>query len=467
MTGLIDQHGNPLVAQRATEGQYRPGPYYLPISGGWLSAEAGKNWNWWQMGYDIESPGRSAMVEACVSAYAQTIAMCPGDHWISQPDDGSRKRVTTSDLARILRRPNMYQTISDFLLNIVDALYRGGNAYCLVLRNNRYEVSEIHQMTDATIRVADDGSDLFYQLSGNEVIDNLLEEDRLLVPSRDVLHLKLNTDGGLVGQSPLMAAAQAMAAGNAMMAQQIAYYTNQARPSTVLSTDLPLDAEQIKAIRESWNSISQGLNAGGTPILSNGLKPHRLSGTADEGQLADILKLSDQQIALVYRVPLQILGIGGTPFASTEALMQSWLAGGLNFALNHIEEAMGALFKLTGQPDEYLEFNTNVLLRSSKKEQIETLVRGTQGGVLTFNEARADLELPKVAYGDEPRVQQQLVPLSAASAIPAAPGPGAPPPAAAQPLPEPDQPDRGANVDYSLTHRFRAARARYNTASSA
>src|SRR5215207_3837956 len=143
MTGLIDQHGNPLVAQRATEGQYRPGPYYLPISGGWLSAEAGKNWNWWQMGYDIESSGRSAMVEACVSAYAQTIAMCPGDHWIAQPD-GGRKRVTTSDLARILRRPNMYQTISDFLLNLVDALYRGGNAYCLVLRNNRFEISEIH-----------------------------------------------------------------------------------------------------------------------------------------------------------------------------------------------------------------------------------------------------------------------------------------------------------------------------------
>jgi HK97 family phage portal protein len=465
MTGLIDQNGNPLVASRATEGQYRPGPYFLPISGGWLSAEAGKNWNWWQMGYDIESPGRSAMVEACVSAYAQTVAMCPGDHWLAT-DNGGRERVTTSDLARILRKPNAYQSISDWLLNMVDALYRYGNAYALVIRNNRFEISEIHQMSDAYISVAETG-ELFYRLSGNEVIENQLEYDDLVVPSRDVLHLKMNTDGALVGESPLTAASQAMAASNAMMAQQIAYYTNAARPSTVLSTDMPLDADQIKQIRENWNVISQGLNAGGTPVLSNGLKPHRLSGTAEEGQLAEILKLSDQQIALLYRVPLQILGIGGTPFASTEALMQSWLAGGLNFALNHIEEAMGNLFRLKGQPDEYLEFNTRVLLRSSKKEQIDALVRATQGGAMSINEVRADLELPAVEYGDEPRVQQQLVPLSAASTIPAAPGPGAPESAAPQQLPEPAQPDRGMNVDYSLIRRFRAARAARSDISTA
>jgi hypothetical protein len=39
--------------------------------------------------------------------------------------------------------------------------------------------------------------------------------------------------------------------------------------------------------------------------------------------------------------------------------------------------------------------------------------------------------LKRVPFGDEPRVQQQVVPLSAAEAIPAAPGPGAPPPAPA------------------------------------
>src|SRR5262245_45931348 len=114
---LIRKIFSPFVV-RAAEGEYRPGPYHLPITGGWLTAEAGANWNWWQLGYDPINPsGCSAMVEACVSAYSQTVAMCPGDHWRSN-EKGGRDRVTTSALSRILRKPNLYQTISDFLLNL-------------------------------------------------------------------------------------------------------------------------------------------------------------------------------------------------------------------------------------------------------------------------------------------------------------------------------------------------------------
>jgi hypothetical protein len=59
----------------AGEGQYRPGPYLL--SDGWLSATAGRLMNWWQCGYSLQPYGASnAMVEACQSAYAQTMWPC-------------------------------------------------------------------------------------------------------------------------------------------------------------------------------------------------------------------------------------------------------------------------------------------------------------------------------------------------------------------------------------------------------
>lgn len=75
------------------------------------------------------------MVEACVSAYSQTTAMLPGDHWRAN-DRGGRDRVTNSALARILRNVNSYQTISDFLLNAVRS--------ALALRNERFEIAELH-----------------------------------------------------------------------------------------------------------------------------------------------------------------------------------------------------------------------------------------------------------------------------------------------------------------------------------
>src|SRR5262245_27176672 len=121
---------------RAVEGGYRPGPYRLPVTGGYLPD--GVALNWWQQGiYPSPGPGRSAIVEACVSAYSQTVAMCPGDHWVTNKK-GGRDRVTNSALSRIIRRPNAYQTISDFLLNATRALYTDGNAYALALRNSRY-----------------------------------------------------------------------------------------------------------------------------------------------------------------------------------------------------------------------------------------------------------------------------------------------------------------------------------------
>src|ERR1700752_1301593 len=167
------------ITRSAVEGEYRPGPYQLPITGGWLPASIGQYTNWWQMGYLPTPPStQSVMVEACVSAYAQTVAMCPGDHWRLNSKNG-RDRVKNSALARILRHPNDYQSISDFLLNATRSLYLHGNSYALALRNDRYEIDELHLMDPnlSTPLLAETG-DVFYQLQGNDVIEKRLGGDR-------------------------------------------------------------------------------------------------------------------------------------------------------------------------------------------------------------------------------------------------------------------------------------------------
>jgi HK97 family phage portal protein len=465
--GLLSRIFRPLLTKG--EGEVNPGPYYLPVTGGWLPA--GSPWNWWQEG-TVPQTGldSSAMVEACLSAYAQTVAMCPGDHWRLNKKNG-RDRVTNSALARILRYPNSYQSPSDFMLNLTRSLYSEGNAYALALRNDRFEIDELHLMDprQSHPQIAVTG-DVFYYLGGNSVIDRQVKE-QLLVPQRDVLHVRLNATRRrypfpLVGDTPVGAALQDIAASTAMTAQQLAFYLNQARPSFVLGTDLVLDKDQLQFVRDRWDEQSKGLKQGGTPILTAGLKPLPLSTAPKDAELAEVMKMTEQRIALAFRVPLQILGIGGAPFGSTEALMQSWVASGLGFALNHIEDAFGLLFNLDGQPDEYVEFDTKALLRSAFKDRIEGLARAVQGGIFSPNEARASESLDEVKFGDEPRVQQQVVPLSAAAAIPAAPAsPGAPPqpPGAATEKPPPKLPQPPTSAkDYSdvVASEYRALLAR-------
>jgi HK97 family phage portal protein len=450
----------PLI--RAGEGDARPGPFHLPISGGWLPA--GSSWNWWQQGYSLDTDARSAIVEACISAYAQTVASLPGGHW-RRNNRGGVDQITNSALARILRSPNAYQTPSDFLLNAVRDLYLTGNSFAVAYRNERFEIDELHlmdarQSSPCVVRNRDDGdAEIFYRLSGNAVIEQQLGGQQIIAPARDVLHLRLHNDRRyprpLFGESPLLAAWDDIVASGAMTQQQLNFYMNMARPSAVLSTDLVLNKDQVQQLRDRWNEQAKGLHAGGVPILTAGLKvaPWTTIPPRD-AQTAELSRQTDERIALAFRIPLQVLGLGGGPLGSTTALMEFWLATSLGFCLNHIEEAIDKLFGLRGEPEEYCEFDTEALLRSNQKDRIDMLVRATQGGVYSPNEARNQEGLDSVPYGDEPRVQQQVVPLSAAAAIPAAPAP-APPPTAA--------PAAVKNYQAAVQLGFEAQRARRNS----
>ena len=413
--GILDRI-LPWRKKAAAEGAVRPGPYYL--SDGWLSSTAGRYLNWWQMGYSPQPYGEgSAMVEACVSAYSQTVAMCPGDHWQKQAD-GGRARVSTSALSRILKRPNDYQSISDFLLNLTRRLYTHGEAFAVAIRNDRNEVVELHLMREGMALVGYEGS-IFYYLSGNEIVERRFDFS-MPVPARDVLHVRLHTPvHPLKGASPILANTLDLAMSGAALNQQVAFYVNQARPSFMLETEQQLTREQTDALRARWDEQTRGDGAGGTPILAWGLKAKPVTITANDGQLADLLKMTDQNIALAFRMPLQVLGIGSSMPGSTEQLMQSWIATGLGFCLNHIEEAFGQLFRLRGVPDEYVEFDTKALLRSAYRERMEALARGVISGIYSPDEARASEDLPAVegGHGKMPRVQQQVVPLSYGSAM--------------------------------------------------
>jgi HK97 family phage portal protein len=435
------------------EGEYRPGPWYLPVTHGWLPADVGNSINWWQNGYTpLLMSADLAIIEACISAYSQTVAMCPGDHWRAK-NNGGRERVTTSALSRILRYPNDYQSMSDFLLNAVRQLYLQGNAYALCLRNARYEITELHLMDNRYCRALIDGEgEVHYNLGGNWIVQNRFGPIAS-VPQRDVLHFKLHCDqlrNPLLGQTPLMAAYLDTLTEQSIKQQQFVFYQRQAKPGYVLSTDLLLNKDQVSALRDRWTEQTTGANVGGTPILTGGLKPQQIPVTNwRDSQLAELLKLSDQDIAMAFRVPPQVVGIPvpHMTHGGTEAIMQSWVASGLGFCLNHIEETIGLTFGLKGVPDEYVEFSTDALLRSAFKDRIEGLARAVQGGIFSPNEARNKEDLPNVEFGDEPRVQAQVVPLSTAGQIEAPANPRPAPSAPAAPAAAP----QGRSLDARRT----------------
>jgi hypothetical protein len=99
-----------------------------------------------------------------------------------------------------------------------------------------------------------------------------------------------------------------------------------------------------------------------------------------------------------------------------------------------------ALFDLKGEPDEYCEFDSEALLRSSPKNRIDMWARATQGGIYFPNEARKCRGLGQCAVWRRTSCPAQVVPLSAAAAISTngatiPPSPAAPAPPSAEAVP--------------------------------
>lgn len=435
-----------LGAWRGSTGAYYTSEGWIPNS--WP-------WNYWQQGRDPIPAGECAAVEAAVSAYAQTVAMCPPTHWRTQTN-GGRKALTDTPLARALRRPNDYQTRSDFLNNQVRALYFRGNCYALAPRTNG-QIAELHPLHPDTCKpyVDPESGDVYYSVAPYDVtprqdgvpVDWPLDMARM-VPERYVWHVRINTPKHpLVGVSCLTAAAYAISANSSISAQQDRFFANMSRPSGTLNTDAILKPDQVKELRERWQEQSQGLAVGGVPILTAGLKWTPLSMSAADAQLVEYYKLSIADIARVMRIPLPLVGVmEQATYNNTEVLMNFWVASGLGFLLEHIELSLDKFFSLP--LGEYVELDTKALLRSNFKERIEGLVRGVQGGVYAPNEARREEGLPAADGGDMPRVQQQLVPLDYE--------PPAPAPAPALPAPANDEPasaDEGNPEDDAARNR--------------
>ena len=391
---------------------------YLPITGGYLP----DHWhaNWWQEGKNVQRfGGETAIVNACVDAYAQTIASLYGDHF-KYDKDGSKNPVGASALSRLLHQPNEYQTRSDFMLNLVKDLLLNGNAYVVGIRNNRNEFGSLHlvRSTSTAAYIEPESKEVFYACGENP----FLEKIDMMIPARDVMHIRLHTPRHpLIGVSPIEHAAASIAANAAITGHQAAFFNNMSRPSGVLSTEMKLTADQMGQLRSAWEAQSKDMNSGRIPILSNGIKWEPMSISSQDAQLVQAFQMTVEDVARAFRVPLPLVGdYRHATYNNVEQLISSWLSTGLGFILEHIELSFDKFFGLPrGQ---FTEFDVDALLRTDFAGRVDGLTKGIEQGLFTPNEARAKMGgLPAVDKGDQVYAQAQMQPLGYEPPKPEAP----------------------------------------------
>ena len=385
----------------------------------WVQTDQGAmntDWDpgWWQQNLQPLTMGKNETVEACVSTLSQTVAMLPIFHYRNE-GDGEQVRQYGSNPERVLLNPNPYTSRSLFFNQIIRSVYFHGNGYAVATRDNNRAINGLYFVDPKSINgvIDPESGDVFYWVSPKFGRQYNPETD-MVYPARDVLNIRINpkTQEPLKGETPISVAANAIAANSAITGHQSRFFNNMSRPSGVLGTDEKLTREQMAQLREAWEAQSTGNNSGRIPILGYGMKWQPMSLTSQDAQMVEAFGMTVESISRVFRVPLPMINsMAGSTFNNAEAMGAWFLSSGLGFLLEHIELEINRLFGLPFK--EHTNFQTRALLRSDWKTQIEALSEGVINGIYSPNEARAMQGLGAVEDGDEPRVQQQVVPLSA------------------------------------------------------
>jgi HK97 family phage portal protein len=373
-------------------------------------------WNYWQFtgAPSATDAGSYGPVYACWAILSQEVSRIPLRHVIHN-EDGSDTPVKTRAPYRVFRKPNQYQTRSDFLLYLMRSLLADGNAYARVVRNDRFEIASLHPLNPRMCwpHIDMTNGDIYYHASDSyEAALSGVSSD-LWVPARDMLHIRLFTPTHpLIGETPLVAAALSVQAGQSINGQVASFFQNMSRPSGIIRHPGKLEPAAILRIKERFKEATNGARAGDPVVFTENMEWSSLTMSAVDAELIASSKMTQIQIAQVYRVPPFMLGdLESAKFATVESMTKWFINSGLGFYLDHISDSLTSIFNL-GLSEE-IEFDYEAaLFRSDFKQFMDALEVGTRSGVLSPNEARRLRKLPPVEDGDEPRVQQQLVPLS-------------------------------------------------------
>lgn len=339
-----------------------------------------------------DSAMRIAAVYACVRVIAEDIAKLDLQVWAAKPG-GGRREFTEHPLHAILRRPHRLMTRFRLMIALGAALGFRGNSIAVILRDSAGRANGLWPIHPGAVSIHESSTGrLYYHVArGNQLDTAVLAGKPEMIPDYDIVHLRGVTFDGVVGLSPLAQLREDM--GVALAGQRLsgALMKNGAQVGGVLKHPGKLkDQDVVDRLKSSWHTRNAGPGAaGGTVILEEGMTFEKLGMTSVDAQFIEQRKLTIEEIARGFRVPLHMIGVlDRMTNNNVEALTRAYYDQTLMPLLESIEAELGLAFDL---PDgAYVEFDVRRLLRADFKTRQEGNRAQFQAGALKPNEWRID-----------------------------------------------------------------------------
>jgi len=347
-------------------------------------------------------------VRRAVSFLARNVAQL-GLGVYERESDTDRARVSDHPLAKLLGRPNPQMTAYRFKSALMHDLGIYDVAYWRKIRQGSKLVGLQH-LPPRLVRPDN------YNTPGLSptqfMVAGPLSQDGKPIPAEDVFYLR--GYGGVfdIGVSPLESLRQILREEWSASEMRDQTMRNGARLSGYLKRPAaapPWSPEARDRFKTAWQQQYSGADAsqaGGTPILEDGMEFQEASQTAKDLQYIEGRKLTDEEVARSYFIPPPMVGILDRATFSNITEQRSILyTDTLGPLLEQIEDEIDLQLLPEMEPVQperfYSEFNIREKLTGNFKDRAAVMQAAVGGPWLTRNEARAMDNRPPIEGGDE------------------------------------------------------------------
>jgi len=199
---------------------------------------------------------------------------------------------------------------------------------------------------------------------------------------------------------------------------------NGAKPSGMFVTEQVIPDAKYKEIaarlKEAWSSMTGSRSTdqskpGQGMLLDQGMKYQPLDVlTLQDTQTQALKEQTMKRICGLFGVPPAMLGIADQKYNNTQTMMDEFYKATMYPMIINIEQKLNShLFK--GFPNLVVRFDTKDFLKGAALDQINFVAQGVSAGIMTQNEGREYMNMPKIDGYDDLTTGGKFEPVSGSS----------------------------------------------------
>jgi HK97 family phage portal protein len=340
---------------------------------------------------------RQPNVRTCVEFLARNLAQL-GLHVYRRVSETDRVRERDHPLARLLSQPlppSSKMTHYRLIEHLVSDMGIYFNAYWLKLRT-RGEVTRLLRVPPIYMEVKGGLVPTAYEMTLGGELHRFAPDE--------VVHFRgYNSESPIAGLSPLETLRRVLAEEHAAADYREHFWQNAARMGGII--ERPKEApDWSDAARERFKAEFKALytgseNSGETAVLEEGMQWKQVTFNAQESEYLAGRKLTREECARAYHIPLPMVGIlDHATFSNIKDQHKSLYQDTLAPWCMMIQEDIDLQLKpdFADSAALYLEFNLKEKLRGSFEEQAQSYQSAVGAPWMTRNEARARENLPSM-----------------------------------------------------------------------